>query len=370
MTPKRGYLDPSPEVVEAGPRGARPRGDRLRPLQCRLRARRGRPARRSASAPRTGATSTSSPARYPEARGRRQRALRPGRPHRHRSGLGGRPRRRPAPDAPAVRCPGRRDGRAPDGRASAPRRRAGAVHRPAGARLRVRVARPAAGVDQRAPRRRARRGPPGAPDAHVAAHLRPPLQGGDRHDAVQLDPRAAACRPPRSCSSRPTTPIDWIAGEVGFGNAATLRHHFGRSRGVSPQEYRRTFCMHGLTVPDGSDSRRPRGSTASVALPRDAPPLTDLSPDDLAALLRADASGVRRAEGPRAQARPDPRQAVGASSSTSPTTCSTCREHQGLAGHRRAQLRRARGPRASCARCSPSCSGSSPSRSSRAATPA
>jgi transcriptional regulator GlxA family with amidase domain len=35
--------------------------------------------------------------------------------------------------------------------------------------------------------------------------------------------------------------IDWVAGEVGFGNAATLRHHFGRSRGVSPQEYRRTF---------------------------------------------------------------------------------------------------------------------------------
>lgn len=36
-------------------------------------------------------------------------------------------------------------------------------------------------------------------------------------------------------------PVDWVAAEVGFGNAATLRHHFGRSRGVSPQEYRRTF---------------------------------------------------------------------------------------------------------------------------------
>jgi transcriptional regulator GlxA family with amidase domain len=35
--------------------------------------------------------------------------------------------------------------------------------------------------------------------------------------------------------------VDRVAGEVGFGNAATLRHHFGRSRGVSPQEYRRTF---------------------------------------------------------------------------------------------------------------------------------
>ena len=36
--------------------------------------------------------------------------------------------------------------------------------------------------------------------------------------------------------------IDWIAGEVGFGNAATLRHHFGRVRGLSPQQYRRRFA--------------------------------------------------------------------------------------------------------------------------------
>jgi transcriptional regulator GlxA family with amidase domain len=36
-------------------------------------------------------------------------------------------------------------------------------------------------------------------------------------------------------------PVEWVAAEVGFGNAATLRHHFGRARGVSPQEYRRTF---------------------------------------------------------------------------------------------------------------------------------
>lgn len=37
-------------------------------------------------------------------------------------------------------------------------------------------------------------------------------------------------------------PVEWIAAEVGFGNAATLRHHFTRVRGVSPQQYRRTFC--------------------------------------------------------------------------------------------------------------------------------
>ena len=36
--------------------------------------------------------------------------------------------------------------------------------------------------------------------------------------------------------------VDWVAGEVGFGNAAALRHHFTRVRGVSPQQYRRTFA--------------------------------------------------------------------------------------------------------------------------------
>ncbi len=40
-------------------------------------------------------------------------------------------------------------------------------------------------------------------------------------------------------------PVDWIAGEVGFGNAAAMRHHFSRARGVSPQQYRRTFTGDG-----------------------------------------------------------------------------------------------------------------------------
>ena len=35
--------------------------------------------------------------------------------------------------------------------------------------------------------------------------------------------------------------VDQIADDVGFANAATLRHHFSRIRGVSPQRYRRTF---------------------------------------------------------------------------------------------------------------------------------
>jgi transcriptional regulator GlxA family with amidase domain len=36
--------------------------------------------------------------------------------------------------------------------------------------------------------------------------------------------------------------VDWIAREVGFANAATLRHHFLRARGVSPMSYRRRFA--------------------------------------------------------------------------------------------------------------------------------
>ncbi|WP_447645690.1 helix-turn-helix domain-containing protein [Nocardioides zeae] len=37
--------------------------------------------------------------------------------------------------------------------------------------------------------------------------------------------------------------VDRIAAEVGFVNAATLRLHFARARGVSPQQYRRTFAL-------------------------------------------------------------------------------------------------------------------------------
>lgn len=45
--------------------------------------------------------------------------------------------------------------------------------------------------------------------------------------------------------------VDWIAREVGFGNAATLRHHFTRARSISPQQYRRTFCSLGQTEKAG-----------------------------------------------------------------------------------------------------------------------
>jgi transcriptional regulator GlxA family with amidase domain len=36
--------------------------------------------------------------------------------------------------------------------------------------------------------------------------------------------------------------VEWIADQAGFGNAATLRHHFTRVRGLSPQQYRRRFA--------------------------------------------------------------------------------------------------------------------------------
>lgn len=35
--------------------------------------------------------------------------------------------------------------------------------------------------------------------------------------------------------------VEWIADAVGFGNAATLRQHFSRARGISPQGYRQSF---------------------------------------------------------------------------------------------------------------------------------
>jgi transcriptional regulator GlxA family with amidase domain len=37
--------------------------------------------------------------------------------------------------------------------------------------------------------------------------------------------------------------VEQVAGRVGFGNAATLRHHFSAVRGTSPQAYRRSFTQ-------------------------------------------------------------------------------------------------------------------------------
>lgn len=37
-------------------------------------------------------------------------------------------------------------------------------------------------------------------------------------------------------------PVEIVAGQVGFGSAAALRHHFTRRVGTTPTAYRRTFC--------------------------------------------------------------------------------------------------------------------------------
>ena len=52
---------------------------------------------------------------------------------------------------------------------------------------------------------------------------------------------------------RTSNSVDEIAADTGFGNAATLRHHFSRARGVSPQAYRRQFSC--VPAPVGEPSR-------------------------------------------------------------------------------------------------------------------
>ena len=39
--------------------------------------------------------------------------------------------------------------------------------------------------------------------------------------------------------------VEQVAEQTGFGTAATLRQHFARHRGTSPQAYRRSFCKTG-----------------------------------------------------------------------------------------------------------------------------
>jgi transcriptional regulator GlxA family with amidase domain len=48
-----------------------------------------------------------------------------------------------------------------------------------------------------------------------------------------------------------TETVDVIADRAGFGNAATLRHHFRAWRGTTPQAYRHAFCPAG--IPDSRD---------------------------------------------------------------------------------------------------------------------
>jgi transcriptional regulator GlxA family with amidase domain len=49
-----------------------------------------------------------------------------------------------------------------------------------------------------------------------------------------------------------TETVDVIADRAGFGNAATLRHHFRAWRGTTPQAYRQAFSPG--EIPDGPDA--------------------------------------------------------------------------------------------------------------------
>ena len=124
-------------------------------------------------------------------------------------------------------------------------------------RLRRRDPRPAAHLDPREPRRGPQRRLPRPPGTHVTPHVRPPVPRRDRHHPAQLGDRPAGRRRPRSCSSAPTRPVDWIAAEVGFGNAAALRHHFtARARASARSSTGVMFCPASRRPPDELSSLR------------------------------------------------------------------------------------------------------------------
>lgn len=53
-------------------------------------------------------------------------------------------------------------------------------------------------------------------------------------------------------------PLDQVARDVGFGDAALLRHHFVQATGVTPSAYRRAFTVRGAPAPPPDEARAPR----------------------------------------------------------------------------------------------------------------
>lgn len=95
----------------------------------------------------------------------------------------------------------------------------------------------------------------------VSAHLAEPLDVASLARRAAMSPRTFARRFREETGTTPHAwitaqrlrraeqlleesdlPVERIAVDVGFGNAATLRHHFGHARGISPQQYRRRFA--------------------------------------------------------------------------------------------------------------------------------
>lgn len=167
-----------PPGVPARPAGRPAQGDgpghpRAERVLRRLRAGRRRPAGRAAVRGALAPRGRAGPP-APAGPGRAGRALR----RRGPGGHVGRDRRRyrclPAHRAQGAGAGGRQPDRPAHGGASAPGRRAGAVHRTAAAALLLRHRRRGAGLDGAAPRRGGHGRAAGGPGAHVPAHLRPP----------------------------------------------------------------------------------------------------------------------------------------------------------------------------------------------------
>ncbi len=71
-------------------------------------------------------------------------------------------------------------------------------------------------------------------------NLTPPLQGSDRHQPAAVAAGPADPQGPGLLENI-NRGIDTIAQAAGMGTATTLRRHFNRATGVTPDAYRRTF---------------------------------------------------------------------------------------------------------------------------------
>ena len=207
-------------------------------LHRRLRPRPRRPARRPPGRDPLGLGRGRS-RRASRGRGRPRRALR-------RRGRGddlGRAQRRhrplPARDPQGLRRRGRRAGRAPHGRAAAPRGRPGPVHR-AGRPPRTRPARwsrPGAGRPSASPSRSTSPRWPATPRVSPRTFARrfreetgtTPLQWLLARRVLEA----------RRLLEETDLPVDEVAWRCGFGTAACLRDHFRRATATTPTAYRR-----------------------------------------------------------------------------------------------------------------------------------
>ena len=180
----------------------------------------------------------------PRDRRRSRCALRAGRPHHHERRHGRRARRLPAPPASGARRRDDEQDRAPHGRASAARRRPGAVH-----------------LEARCPRWRrcrSRRSPTGcsrtcaqeltvdqlAAKAHMSPRTFARRFKADSARRRRRGSRGSGSSTRSACSRQTDLGLDRIAYESGFGSAAVLRQNFARVLDTTPTAYRATLLLH------------------------------------------------------------------------------------------------------------------------------